>query len=96
MIIVTLREIESSTESDSYCTIKASHIPSDIVTIFSQNAYLYAFGKAQFWEILSYSETHLTWTIGMEYIESSCEHVVKYLLKHNMAIDSIEIINTII
>ncbi len=95
MLIFILKEIESSTETNSYCTIMTDNMSNDIVTIFSQNAYLYAFGKAEFWEILSQDETHLTWTIGMEHIESSCEHIVRYLLKHNITISSIEITNTI-
>ncbi len=95
MLIFTIKEIESSTETNSYCTIVANNIPNDIVTIFGQNSYLYIFGKPEFWKIISSDNNHLSWTIGMEHIESSCEHIVRYLHKSDSNISSIEITNTV-
>jgi hypothetical protein len=95
MIKFTVKEIESSTETNSYCTIVADIIPNDIVSIFGQNAYLYTFGKPEFWEILSYDKNHISRTIGMEYVDTSCEHVVRYLHRPNSNIASIEITNTV-
>lgn len=95
MFNLIIKEIESSTETSSYCTIAADSIPDDIVTVFGQNAYLYVFGLPVPWEILYHSKTSLSWCIAMEYIDTSCEHVVRYLHKSNSNITSIEITNTI-
>jgi hypothetical protein len=95
MIKFVIKEIESSTETNSYCTITANNISNDIMTIFSQNPYLYIFGKPEFWKIISSDNNHFSWTIGMEHIESSCEHIVRYLHKSDSNISSIEITNTV-
>gem|GEM_PF-5562282 len=86
MITFVVKEIESSTETNSYCTIVADSIPKDIASIFAQNAYLYAFGKVSFWNILSHDNIHISWEIGMEHVDVTCEHLIRYFCNNNIAI----------
>lgn len=95
MIIFTVKELESSTETNSYCTIVADNIPNNIDEVFSQNPYLYSFGVSTFWQILSHDEKNISWTIGMESVVMSCNHVIQYLHQQHSDLISLEIINTI-
>jgi hypothetical protein len=83
---VIVKEIESSTETNGYCTIIANQIPQDIVSIFTQNACLYVFGLPVYWKILSHDSIHISWEIGMEYVDVTCEHLIRYFYNNNIAI----------